>query len=247
MNLDDYVNSLGSDLDDIYNNMGTHDAKDVAAEFVFCPECGTRTSAESLFCPNCGQSLCEDSDEENFDEAERADYNKEMGIVWTDTARLAAKYGVSQSTVLQVINEFISNIADEQKWVLFDVAHLCLQNAPWVMYAQVLSDFINNNSIQAGPELSVFIIGGNDVIPQPCEPNPSAERDAPSEKYVYADFCYSFPQHVSWDFLDYRKALCNIGRLPLETGQMYILTCKLILIFQMVLRPKVVLLSREPQ
>lgn len=220
MNLDDYVNSLGSSLDDIYNNMGTHDAKDAAAEFVFCPECGTRTSSESLFCPNCGQSLCEDSDEENFDEAERADYNKEMGIVWTDTARLAAKYGVSQSTVLQVINEFVSNIADEQKWVLFDVAHLCLQNAPWVMYAQVLSDFINNNSIQAGPELPVFIIGGNDVIPQPCEPNPSAECDAPSEKYVYADFCYCFPQHVSWDFLDYRKALCNIGRLPLETGQM---------------------------
>ena len=93
MNLDDYVNSLGSNLDDIYNNMGTHDAKDAAAKFVFCPECGTRTSAESLFCPNCGQSLCEDSDEENFDEAERADYNKEMGIVWTDTARLAAKYG----------------------------------------------------------------------------------------------------------------------------------------------------------
>lgn len=77
MNLDDYVNSLGSSLDDIYNNMGTHDAKDAAAEFVFCPECGTRTSSDSLFCPNCGQSLCGDSDEENFDEAERADYTSE--------------------------------------------------------------------------------------------------------------------------------------------------------------------------
>lgn len=88
------------------------------------------------------------------------------------------------------------------------------------------------------------------MIPQPCEPNPSAECDAPSEKYVYADFCYCFPQHVSWDFLDYRKALCNIGRLPLETGQMetdIYSDLQAYFNLSMMLRPKVVLPSKEPQ
>lgn len=92
-------------------------------------------------------------------------------------------------------------------------------------YSDVLQQYIQDEEIQAGPHLSLFIIGGNDVIPQPAEDNPcyspSPWSDGTYEDRVHADFYYCFYGPLPLDFLDFRRARCNVARLPLETGEIH--------------------------
>ena len=232
MNIDEYLNNLQNDLDSQLSqfglNGGLHNGGGTA-EKKFCPECGTQVEAEANFCPGCGHnfnvgSMAEPETVDNGEDySSWADSSEQEGIVWTDTRILANKYGTAREAVLNVIKGFIKANEDlNLNWHLLDMANRQDETGEgtWMDYSEVLQQFIQNSGITPGPHLSLFIIGGNDVIPQPAEDNPCS-GGTDYDSYVYADFYYCFYGQLQLDFLDFRRARCNVARLPLETGQMH--------------------------
>ena len=220
MNIDEYINNLQSDIESQLSQFGLNGDSDKKK---FCPECGTQVMADANFCPECGYNFNADSNNEDLDESD-----VQEGIIWTDTKVLAAKYKTTRNAVQSIIKGFISaNEHMDLCWHLLDMAdHQSeLGEATWMDYSEVLQNYIKNEDIAPGPHLSLFIIGGYDVIPQPIEANPcegNTEWDENSyDDHVYADFFYCFYGQLQLDFLDFRKARCNVARLPLETGQMH--------------------------
>ena len=220
MNIDEYINNLQSDIESQLSQFGLNGDSDKKK---FCPECGTQVMADANFCPECGYNFNADSNNEDLDESD-----VQEGIIWTDTKVLAAKYKTTRNAVQSIIKGFISaNEHMDLCWHLLDMAdHQSeLGEATWMDYSEVLQNYIKNEDIAPGPHLSLFIIGGYDVIPQPIEANPcggNTEWDENSyDDHVYADFYYCFYGQLQLDFLDFRKARCNVARLPLETGQMH--------------------------
>lgn len=184
---------------------------------LFCPECGTQVDTDANFCPNCG--YCFNNQGESCENE---------GIIMTDTAIMAKKYSASREEVLQILTDFITANAEFGiDWHLLDMADYQhdLGEATWMDYSDVLQQYIKDEGILAGPHLSLFIIGGNDVIPQPTEDNPcyspSPWSDGTYEDRVHADFYYCFYGQLPFEFMDFNKARCNVARLPLETGQMH--------------------------
>ena len=225
MNIDDYLNSIQFELDNQLSSLGLGGQPTantpMEPEGKFCPECGTKVEADGNFCPNCGYCF-------NADELEDNDYHvdnssEQEGIIWTDTQVLAQKYGINRQAVLNIIEGFV-NANDDMNlsWFLLDMADHQheLGEATWMDYSDVLQQFIKDTSIAPGPHLSLFIIGGNDVIPQPSEANPCSSGTDYDDR-VYADFYYCFYGKLPLDFLDFNRARCNVTRLPLETGQMH--------------------------
>ena len=244
MNIDEILNNLQSDLDDQLSRFGVDSGQGTAHQGAsgdkkFCPECGTQVEADANFCPSCGYNFNAD-EQSNADSDASADNNdaafnpywndsrEDEGIIWTDTKELAKKYGVSRDEVVQLLDDFIdANNEMDIMWHLLDMADYQheLGEGTWMDYSDVLQKYIKDEEIQAGPHLSLFIIGGNDVIPQPAEDNPcyspSMWSDGTYEDRVHADFYYCFYGPLPLDFLDFRRARCNVARLPLETGEMH--------------------------
>ena len=179
MNIDDYINNLQSDLDSQLSQFGLNGGQQNAAnegEKKFCPECGTQVEVDANFCPSCGYNFNAETvapDDSTLGTQDNS--NEQEGIVWTDTQVLAKKYGISRNAVLDVIEGFINANDDlDLCWHLLDMADHQheLGEATWMDYSEVLQNYIKNEGIAPGPHLSLFIIGGNDVIPQPAEDNP---------------------------------------------------------------------------
>ena len=221
MNFDDFINDLQSDIDSQLSQFGLNIN---SGNKKFCPECGTQVMADANFCPDCGYNfnpeseVSIDSDNETHEESDVKE-----GIIWTDTRVLAAKYKTTRNAVQSIIEGFISTNEDlDLCWHLLDMADRQHEvgEATWMDYSEVLQNYIKNECIAPGPHLSLFIIGGNDVIPQPSEDNPCS-GGTDYDSYVYADFYYCFYGQLQLDFLDFRRARCNVARLPLETGQMH--------------------------
>lgn len=237
MNLDQRMASLNNKLSDRLNgNTSTTDCNSYTESLMmFCPECGNKVEEESNFCSHCGYSFnAEMSGAETTDrvlEEEKYSFNNggdgDKGIIMTDTLLLARKYGVNRYDVQKIVNLFIQRSeAIDFYWYLLDIADYQdeIGEASWMDYSDVLQQFCRDNEIATGPKLSLFIVGGNDVIPQPCEDNPcfspSPWGDEEYQEKVYADFYYCFYGRLELDFLDFNKARCNVARLPLETGKM---------------------------
>ena len=241
INIDDYLNSIQQDLDNRLSRFGlngqqTGEANEPAEpeEVKFCPECGTRMEADANFCPNCGYNFnAEDEGEPNPSVQSNGaptgwdDSDENVGIIWTNSSILAEKYGVDEEEIDDILSRFMADSADHGIiWHLLDMAGFEdeLEGYSWTDYSTVLQRYIEEEEIQAGPHLSLFIIGGNDVIPQPIAANPcngNEEWDEDSyEDHVYADVFYCFYGQLSLDFLDFRRARCNVARLPLETGEL---------------------------
>ena len=224
MDIDEYLNSLQSDLDSHLSNFGVSgQAMTGASEPMskFCPECGMKVGADVNFCPSCGYRF--NADSPSIDEPTIEDSSVQEGIVWTDTYELAKKYGITRDYVLDIIKGFISSNQNlDLCWHLLDMSDFQheMGEGTWMDYSDVLQQFIKNEGIAQGPHLSLFIIGGNDVIPQPSEANPCSSGDDYDE-FVYADFYYCFYGKLPLDFLDFRSARCNVSRLPLEMGKMH--------------------------
>lgn len=220
MNIDDYFSNLQSDIESQLSQFGLNGD---SGDKKFCPECGTQVMADANFCPECGYSfnadpeVSPDSIDETFDESD-----VQEGIIWTDTKVLASKYKTTRNAVQSIIKGFINSNEDmDLCWHLLDMADRQHEvgEATWMDYSEVLQNYIKNEGIVPGPHLSLFIIGGNDVIPQPAEDNPCS-GGTDYDSYVYADFYYCFYGQLQLDFLDFRQARCNVARLPLETGKM---------------------------
>lgn len=221
MNFDDFINDLQSDIDSQLSQFGLNVNSDNKK---FCPECGTQVVADANFCPDCGYNFNSESEVSiDPDNETHEESDVKEGIIWTDTRVLAAKYKTTRNAVQRIIQGFVSANEDLGLcWHLLDMAdhQVGLGEATWMDYSDVLQNYIKDEGIVSGPHLSLFIVGGNDVIPQPAEDNPCG-GSSDYEMFVYADFYYCFYGQLPLDFLDFNKARCNVARLPLETGQMH--------------------------
>lgn len=242
MNLDERMASLQNKLNDKLNRLNGYGTSAVASfnagsastpqqttpqpaaqsceeGYSFCPECGKRIAADSCFCPECGHNIAGES----FSKAVVGGGDENEGVIMTDTRLLALKYHTDRDTVKDIISSFINySCSVGFTWHLLDIADHQheIGEATWMDYSDVLQKFCLDNNIETGPKLSLFIIGGNDVIPQPCEDNPCGWGGDEYQDRVYADFYYCFYGQLQLDYLDCNKARCNVSRLPLESGEM---------------------------
>lgn len=153
------------------------------------------------------------------------EFAEHYGIVLTDTNALANKYGKSREEIISVFQPFFET-AEEQNmhWGFLDVADLYneMQSSDWTEYNNLISRFISNYGLPAGPDLHVMIVGGDDVIPVPVINDPYEYGNK-----IPTDICYCFdgtyiPELVDGgDFvLESGHARNNVARLPLEDGQL---------------------------
>lgn len=145
------------------------------------------------------------------------------GIILTDSIRLASKYACSKQDVIDIFDKFISKSDNQQMyWNLMDISETG-QADSWVTINCEINNFIQQNNLQAGPDLHLFIVGGDDVIPVPRVEDPYEH----SYGMVPTDLCYCFTDTYIADMvngaelaLDIACARNNVARLPLEDGQM---------------------------
>lgn len=241
MEIDDLLSQMNREISETLSNMNKSlsnldntlpyspsDPKDytevvdeeISDDFVFCPECGTKLPAGSNFCSNCGSKIDEvDTVEKEHDFEYQID-----GIIMTDTGILSKKYGESQEKVFDLISNYIDYCRGKDiNWILLDINNYKrdLGESTWMDYSDVLQSFMIECCIAPSPHLSLFIIGGNDVIPQPAEDNPCGDPCDERESIVHADFYYCFYGKLPVDFFDFNNARCNVARLPLEMGKMH--------------------------
>jgi hypothetical protein len=247
MNIDDMLNNLQADLDrrlEEYmprenNTPEVSPSAEDSEDTIFCPECGARVESDANFCPNCGESLnddcqCDDDDEDDdwYDDEEEDDdwcdddeATESVVILFTDSAALAGKYGVSENDVTRILLNHINELQSEgHNGYLLDASKYSLggDDVTWMDYRDLIADFMDDNNIDPSPKVSLFIIGGNDVIFQPAIKNPSFSPspwgDNEYQETIFADFLYCFDE-IDREFLDYNRARCSVSRLPLESGK----------------------------
>ena len=120
------------------------------------------------------------------------------GIILTDGNALARKYGCSIQEVYDVFNDFIQNAYDQQMyWTFLDISQYGLDSThetpSWIECNEAVSRCIADNNLTAGPDLHLFIIGGDDVIPIPRVEDPwpyGGER-------IPTDTCYASKAPIS--------------------------------------------------
>ena len=115
MNIDEYLNNLQTDLDNQLSQFGlgssqpsNQSLEETVENVKFCPECGTKVDSDARFCPNCGMRL-ESFEEESVQEESSSNdspANEQIGVIFTDTHKLAEKYDTSQDEVMAVIESF---------------------------------------------------------------------------------------------------------------------------------------------
>ena len=236
MNIDEYLNNLQNDLDNQLSQFGLgrsltsgQQHEEGFGGFKFCPECGTKVDADARFCPNCGirlealeeePEIVEDSSYENSDD-------EQVGVIFTDTQKLAEKYDCPQEEVVAVI-ESLRNQSREHgmEWYLLDASEYVEDTDEpfWLDYNEAISDFMQEYDLPRGVEIPVFIIGGDDVIPIPMVEDVFGSSD---DRRIPCDMCYCFEGNFFsdlWDGGDRRitddYVRNNVSRLPLEDGEM---------------------------
>lgn len=236
MNIDEYLNNLQNDLDNQLSQFGFgrsqtsgQQHEDGFGGFKFCPECGTKVDADARFCPNCGirlealeeePEIVEDSSYENSDD-------EQVGVIFTDTQKLAEKYDCPQEEVVAVIESLRDQSREHgMKWYLLDASE-CVEDTDepfWLDYNEAISDFMQEYDLPRGVEIPVFIIGGDDVIPIPMVEDVFGSSD---DRRIPCDMCYCFEGNFFsdlWDGGDRRitdeYVRNNVSRLPLEDGEM---------------------------
>lgn len=137
-------------------------------------------------------------------------------VIFTNSLRLAAKYRASQQDVLAILNK---NLLCQQivEFLLLDVSDYQDEfgdKPTWQEHKAILADFMAGMGLQPSPKLSLFIVGGDDVIPMPKITNPINELEV-----LEADILYCFAGEELTK-LEAKSALCNVGRLPLESGSL---------------------------
>lgn len=236
MNIDEYLNNLQNDLDNQLSQFGFgrsqtsgQQHEDGFGGFKFCPECGTKVDADARFCPNCGirlealeeePEIVEDSSYENSDD-------EQVGVIFTDTQKLAEKYDCPQEEVVAVIESLRDQSREHgMEWYLLDASEYVEDTDEpfWLDYNEAISDFMQEYDLPRGVEIPVFIIGGDDVIPIPMVEDVFGSSD---DRRIPCDMCYCFEGNFFsdlWDGGDRRitddYVRNNVSRLPLEDGEM---------------------------
>lgn len=233
-NLDDCLNNLGNELDDQLRQYGLTDNNNLfqqsleAADYQFCPECGTKVPAKAKFCPTCGQRLEEESPgTEAVPLVATGSEAALVGVILTDLKKLAEKYSCTEETVKEVINKFREQSkAFSMEWYLMNAPE-CVEDTEepfWLDYNEAISVFMRNHKLPVGIKTPLFIIGGDDVIPIPKVEDVFGTSD---DGMIPCDMCYGFEGNFFsdlWDGGDHTitddYVRNNVSRLPLEDGVM---------------------------
>lgn len=164
-----------------------------------------------------------------------------LGVIFTDTAVLADKYNCRRQEVIDIIGNYIHGCRNRGiNWQLVDVGghdfdYIFNEDVSWQGYCRALADNCAGMGWQTDCNTPLFIIGGDDVIPVPIIifPEPG-EQEMPR---VQVDLRYCYPPDFNlrqeidrFDEIGYNKgelyeyfmskAVFNVSRLPLETGEM---------------------------
>lgn len=164
-------------------------------------------------------------------------------IVWTNTKKLTVKYNAREHAGCQdFIKAFIANFkVPGINYILFDAADPAFEkyimtDDSWQGHHAMLQKF--RDSVLGGLGIdypvSLFIIGGDDVIPMPEVSNPvsysiHAIGGMVLENKIEVDWLYSFPKKfvnldvdgcVSVNDLSLASPMFYVSRLPLESGLM---------------------------
>lgn len=152
------------------------------------------------------------------------EFKEHYGILLTDTNILARKYGVSLDEIIEVFQPFFETAESQRMhWGLLDVAdhYEEMESNSWMEYNRLVSRFISEYGLPAGPDLHLLIVGGDDVIPVPTVNDPYEYGNGT----IPTDMNYCFEGNCLNDFadggdfiLEASNARNNVGRLPLEDG-----------------------------
>ena len=152
------------------------------------------------------------------------EFDEHYGIVMTDTNLLAQKYGVSREEIIAVFQPFFETAESQNMhWGFLDVAdhYDSMTSNDWTDYNNLVSRFIGDYGLPAGPDLHLLIVGGDDVVPVPTVSDPYEYGSGT----IPTDTCYSFDGTYLPDLvdggnflLDVSQARNNVARLPLEDG-----------------------------
>lgn len=165
--------------------------------------------------------------QQNFSKAEAPDdFSEHYGIVLTDTNALATKYGISREEIIQVFQPFFETAEGQNMhWGFLDIAdhYEEMASSEWLEYNRLVSQFIEDYGLPAGPDLHLMIVGGADVVPVPTVNDPYEHGNGS----IPTDTPYSFDGTFLPDLIDggnftleVSNARNNVARLPLEDGQL---------------------------
>lgn len=156
------------------------------------------------------------------------EYEPHYGIILTNSVKLAGKYQCSVEELYKLFNDFMQNTYDQQMyWQFMDLANLPMGNSlgdydSWLDVNNAISDFIECNDLATGPDLHLFIIGGDDVVPIPEVEDPYEHSSLGT---IPTDMCYCYsgdyiPRLIDGENLTLNadSARNNVSRLPLEDG-----------------------------
>ncbi len=143
------------------------------------------------------------------------------GIIYTNSVLIARKYKNTEATdVHKIITDFMreSEHVTGYVWELIDLGSeemkgVIADNASWMDYAQLLSDYADGVGIKKCADTSVFIVGGSDVIPMP-EFYANVGHDI--KTIQDSDLLYCFPIDYAWKKVSIKDAIFNVARLPLD-------------------------------
>lgn len=139
-----------------------------------------------------------------------------IGLIFTNTQRLASILSSHQSKVKDVITSYVSSCASYIDWQIVDTSdeiYADLDKTNWLTYIPILEDYYIGLGLQDRNYCPLFILGGDNVVPMPIIRNP---LDCVGREYIYSDMAYCFDSSIArlGDFVS-QKPRFAVGRLPL--------------------------------
>lgn len=159
------------------------------------------------------------------DESRQLQLTEMVGIMLTDTGRLAEKYDCGVEKVKNVLETFISQSRDyNMYWQLLDVAGKAYSGSDWNFYNRQVTQFIGQKKMKPGKHLHLYIIGGDDVVPLRMIQVKQKGRPDDSTN-IPTDLSYAFDGDYIGDFMTGKQKGLNIAdvrntvaRMPLQNG-----------------------------
>ena len=141
-----------------------------------------------------------------------------IGLIFTNTQRLASILSSNQNKVKEVITSYVSSCASYISWQVIDMSddiYADIDKTNWFAYIPVLNDYYIGLGLQDRSYCPLFIIGGDDIIPMPTIRNPLFSAGS---EYLYSDmaYCLDSPNVGFQDFVT-QKPRFAVGRLPLTS------------------------------
>lgn len=182
---------------------------------IYCYICGAKNEKESRFCSNCGTKIVNDYRElEKKAESQGTMCN---GIIFTNTEILAAKFNQPQERIRNAINNYCISLTNNSgfSYAVIDASTYLTPQHAWQQHVEFLKKVIDEIGITPYM-LTLFIIGGSDIIPMPIINLPD-EFDV--AKDIDSDVPYAYLISDTIPFEKYaniisRKEFMFVGRLP---------------------------------